>query len=96
MVGDSDVGLVATTTSPRRVASPTQSPRNHAAAGPGGRPSCSSDLGIGEIHVVLTWAVDIGAMFDAEDGDEVYRVVDLVQDAEGPSSRGVDSGELVV
>jgi hypothetical protein len=27
---------VATTTSPRRVASPTQRPRNHAAAGPGG------------------------------------------------------------
>jgi len=46
--------------------------------------------------VILTWAVHIGAVFDAEDGDEMYRVVDLVQDAEGPSPRRVNPGELMV
>jgi hypothetical protein len=45
-----------------------QGPRSHVPAGPVGRPSRSSDLETGEIYLILTRPVNIGAVLDAEDG----------------------------
>jgi hypothetical protein len=77
------------TTGKRWVASRSTGPAPHVAAGPVGRLSRSLILETGEIYLILTRPVNISAVLDAQDGDEMYRVVDLVQDAEGPSPCGV-------
>jgi hypothetical protein len=84
------------TTGTRWVASRSTGPAQPCGGRTGGRPAVHLILETGEIHLILTRPVNIGAVLDAEDGDEVYRVVDLVQDAEGPSPCGVNSGELMV
>lgn len=48
------------------------------------------------MNSTLTWAVDVGAVLNAEYGYKTDLVVDLVQNAEGAPPRGVEPFELVV
>jgi hypothetical protein len=41
-------------------------------------------MGPADHFLVLTRAIDVGAVLDAEHGDEADHIINLVQDAEGP------------